>query len=67
VVTGTITHLDHDRGVGTLQDDEGKCYTFRRSHVRDVWFHDLRTGATVTFEPALHWFATDVRPVTRSV
>ena len=66
-MTGTITALHPHRGVGTLLGDDGKCYTFRRSDVRDVWFHDLTEGATVSFEPAPHWSATHVRPIARSV
>jgi hypothetical protein len=65
-VTGTITQLHRDRGVGTILGDDRKSYTFRRSDVRDVWFHDLMEGATVAFEPGTHLSATRVRPVTAS-
>jgi hypothetical protein len=51
-VTGTITQLQRDRGVGTLLAEDRKSYTFRRSDVREVWFHDLTEGATVAFELA---------------
>jgi len=49
-MTGTITQLRRDRGTGSLLAEDGKAYSFRRSDVRDVWFHDLTEGATVTFE-----------------
>jgi hypothetical protein len=42
---------------------------FRRNAVRDVWFHDLSEGATVSFaaaEPRQPLEATLVRPVPRS-
>jgi hypothetical protein len=63
-VTGTITHLHQNRGVGMLLGDDGKSYTFRR---RDVWFHELTEGVTVSFESGPHWSAKSVRPVARSV
>jgi cold shock CspA family protein len=66
-VTGTITHLHQNRGVGMLLGDDGKSYTFRRSDVREVWFHELTEGGTVSFEPGPHWSAKSVRPVARSV
>jgi cold shock CspA family protein len=66
-VTGTITALHPNRGVGTLLGDDGKSYMFRRSDVCEGWFHDLTEGATVSFEPGPHWSATRVRPVVRSV
>jgi len=66
-VTGTITALHPNRGVGTLLGDDGKSCTFRRSDVCEGWFHDLTEGATITFEPSPHWRATRVRPVARSV
>jgi hypothetical protein len=65
-VTGTITQLQRDRGLGTLLGEDGKCYTFRRYDVRDVWFHDLKEGATVAFEPDKNLAATDVRPIRAS-
>lgn len=49
-MTGTITQLQRDRGTGSLLAEDGKAYSFRRNDVRDVWFHDLTEGATVTFE-----------------
>jgi hypothetical protein len=66
-VTGTITQLHLTRGVGTLLGEDGKRYTFRRSDVREVWFHDLTEGARVVFEPAKNLSATRVRPVSGSV
>jgi hypothetical protein len=55
------------RGVGTLLGEDGKQYSFRRSNVREVWFHDLTEGARVAFEPAKNLSATQVRPVSASV
>jgi cold shock CspA family protein len=49
-MTGTITQLHRDRGVGSLLGEDGKTYSFRRSDVRGGWFHDLVEGANVTFE-----------------
>ena len=46
-MSGTITQLQRDRGVGTLLGEDRKSYTFRRTDVRAVWFHDLTEGATV--------------------
>jgi cold shock CspA family protein len=60
-VTGTITQLQRDRGVGTLLAADGKHYRFRRSDVRDVWFHQLTEGAAVVFEPGQNLSATRVR------
>ena len=51
-MSGTITQFQRDRGgVGTLLGEDRKSYTFRRTDVRAVWFHDLTEGATVTFAP----------------
>jgi cold shock CspA family protein len=65
-VNGTITQLQRDRGVGTLLGEDRKSYTFRRTDVRAVWFHDLTEGATVAFEPGKNLSATQVRPVSAS-
>jgi hypothetical protein len=65
-VSGTITQLQRDRGVGTLLGADRKSYTFRRNDVRAVWFHDLTEGATVAFEPGKNLSATLVRPVRAS-
>ncbi len=65
-MTGTITHVQRDRGTGSLRGEDGKTYSFRRHVVRDCWFHDLTEGATVTFEPGKtprDLDATLVRPV----
>ena len=62
-MSGTITQLQRDRGVGTLLGEDRKSYTFRRNDVRAVWFHDLTEGATVAFEPGKNLSATQVRPV----
>jgi hypothetical protein len=66
-VSGTITQLQRDRGVGTLLGEDRKSYTFRRADVRGVWFHDLSEGTTVAFEPGKNLSATQVRPVSASV
>ena len=66
-MSGTITQLQRDRGVGTLLGEDRKNYTFRRTDVRGVWFHDLTEGATVAFEPGKNLSATQVRPVSASV
>jgi hypothetical protein len=66
-VSGTITQLQRDRGVGTLLGDDRKSYMFRRTDVRGVWFHDLTEGATVAFEPGKNLSATQVRLVSASV
>jgi cold shock CspA family protein len=66
-VSGTITQLQRDRGVGTLLGEDRKSYTFRRNDVRAVWFHDLTEGATVTFQPGQNLSATQVRPVSASI
>ena len=49
-MTGTVTQLRRDRGTGSLLAEDGKAYSFRRSDVRDVWFHELTEGETVTFD-----------------
>ena len=61
-MTGTITQLLRHRGLGTLLGEDSRRYTFRRSDVREVWFHDLTEGATVAFEPGKELSATRVRP-----
>lgn len=66
-MSGTITRLQKDRGVGTLLGEDRKSYTFRRNDVRRAWFHDLTEGATVAFEPGENLSATEVRPVSASV
>ena len=66
-MTGTITQLQRDRGVGTLLGEDRKSYAFRRNDVRAVWFHDLTEGATVAFEPGKNLSATQVRPVSASL
>jgi hypothetical protein len=65
-MTGTITQLHRDRGVGTLLGQDTKNYTFRRNDVREGWFHDLAEGATVAFQPDKNLSATRVRPLRAS-
>ena len=62
-MNGTITQLHRDRGVGTLLGEDAKSYTFRRSDVREGWFHDLKEGAAITFQPDKNLSAIRVRPV----
>ena len=50
-MTGTVTDLQRNRGVGTLVGENGRTYVFRRHDVCDGWFHDLADGARVSFEP----------------
>lgn len=66
-MTGTITHLQPARGLGTLLGEDGKHYAFHRNDVREVWFHQLTEGATVVFEPGKQLSATGVRPIKASV
>jgi cold shock CspA family protein len=65
-MTGTITRLHRDRGVGTLLGEDTKHDTFRRRDVTEGWFHDLKEGATVAFLPDKNLAATRVRPVRAS-
>ena len=65
-MTGTIAHLQRDRGTGSLLGEDGKTYSFGRSDLRDVWFHELTEAALITFEPGKHLSATRVRPVRAS-
>lgn len=51
-MTGTITELHSGRGVGSIIGHDGKIYLFHRGALQDAWFHDLRMGDAVTFEPA---------------
>lgn len=62
-MTGTITHLQRDRGTGSLLGEDRKTYSFRRRDLWDVWFHDLTEAAPITFEPGKNLSATRVRPV----
>ena len=50
-MTGSIAQLQRERGTGSLVGEDGKMYSFRRSDLRDAWFHELTPGAKVTFEP----------------
>jgi cold shock CspA family protein len=63
-MTGQITRLQRDHGVGALRGEDGKTYSFHRNDVRGGWFHDLLEGAKVSFEAAQapkHLEATRVR------
>ena len=66
-MTGTILRLEPDRGVGMLLGADGKHYLFRRRDICDGWFHDLKAGASVSFEPGPHLVATRVRPISAAV
>jgi cold shock CspA family protein len=50
-MTGTIKQLQTERGTGSLVGEDGKTYAFRRSDLRDAWFHELTIETKVTFEP----------------
>ena len=50
-MTGKITELQGGRGIGYIVGDDGKTYLFHRGALRDAWFHELRTGNAVKFEP----------------
>ena len=63
---GTIAQLQRDRGTGSLLGEDGKTYSFRRSDLRDVWFHELTEAAPITFEPSKNLSATRVRQVRAS-
>ena len=62
-MTGTIAQLQRDHGTGVVLADDGKTYLFRRSSLIGVWFHDLRDGMVVTFEPGKDLSATQVCPL----
>jgi cold shock CspA family protein len=69
-MTGNIIRLQRGQGVGALLGDDGKTYSFRRSDVRDAWFHDLSEGVNVSFEaglPPRQLEATLVRPARPAV
>ena len=66
-MTGTITHFQRARGLGTLLGDDGKSYSFRRNDVREVWSRKLTEGVAVAFEPGKQLSATEVRPITAPV
>jgi hypothetical protein len=51
-MTGTITQLQTERGTGSLVGEDGRTYSFRRSDLRNVWFHELTVETKVTFEPS---------------
>ena len=63
---GTIAQLQRDRGTGSLLGEDGKTYSFRRSDLRDGWFHELTESAPITFEPSKNLSATRVRQVRAS-
>ena len=62
-MNGSITQLHRDRGTGSLLGEDGKTYSFRRSDLQDVWFHQLTEGTPITFEPGRDLSATEVRTV----
>jgi hypothetical protein len=66
-VTGTITRVEPDRGMGTLLGADGKHYIFRRRDMCNGWFHDLKVGASVSFEPGQHLSAKSVRSISAAV
>ena len=60
-MSGTISELQRDRGVGSLIGSDGKTYLFHRGAVQDGWFHELRPGDAVTFEPGNQLRAERIR------
>lgn len=50
-MTGTIAQLQRDHSTGVVIGDDGKTYLFRRTSLKNVWFHDLQDGMAVAFEP----------------
>ena len=62
-MTGTILQVVNERGTGSLQGEDGKTYAFRRKALTDCWFHELATGAKVTFEVGQPFEATEIRLV----
>lgn len=65
-MTGTIAQLQRDRGTGVVLADDGKTYLFRRTSLKNVWFHDLKDGMVVTFEPGKDLSANHVCLVRRT-
>jgi hypothetical protein len=59
-VTGTITALNPWQRTGTITGEDGKTYTFKRTGLRDVWFHELAVGTNVTFEPIRDFVASQI-------
>jgi cold shock CspA family protein len=62
-MTGTIARLQRDQGTGVVLGDDGKTYLFRRTDLKNVWFHDLKDGIAVTFEPGKDPCAQHVCPL----
>jgi cold shock CspA family protein len=62
-MTGTVAQLQRDHGTGVVLAEDGKTYLFRRTSLKNVWFHDLYDGMVVTFEPGKDLSATQVCPV----
>jgi len=61
-MTGTIAQLQRDHGTGQVRGEDGKTYLFRRTSLKNVWFHDLTEGMAVTFEPGKDLSAYHVCP-----
>jgi cold shock CspA family protein len=62
-MTGTIAQLQRDHGTGVVLAEDGKTYLFRRTSLKDCWFHELRDGTVVTFEPGKDLSAHHVCPI----
>jgi hypothetical protein len=60
-MTGTISDVHRERGIGHILGADGKVYLFRRNALQDAWFHELQMGDAVTFEPGADLRATLVR------
>ena len=50
-MTGTITRLVDNRQVGSIAAEDGYVYVFAASALRDVQFHQLSLGMSVSFTP----------------
>ena len=50
-MTGTITRLIDNEQVGAIAGEDGLDYFFSASSVRDVPFHQLALGTSVSFTP----------------
>lgn len=50
-MTGTITRLVDNRQIGSIAAEDGCDYVFAASALRDVPFHQLSLGTSVSFTP----------------
>ncbi len=50
-ISGSVSKIALDRGVGYIKDATGREYFFNRASVKDNGFGDLRVGQQVEFDP----------------